>query len=605
MRALVRKEWRKLLESPAPAFTQFTRSYGLPSPFIPGRGDDDAEGRPTTPWVRSVISGVDLMRNPKYNKGLAFSEVERDRLYLRGLLPPAILSQDVQAERVMINIRNMTNDLDRHNYLSSLQERNERLFYYVLRSNMEELLPIVHMPTVSTYCQTYGLMFKSLPRSLYISMADKGRVFQTLKNWPERRVKVICLTDGERVGSLGDLGVQSVGVPISKLALYTACGGILPSTCLPVCIDAGTDNEELLKSPFYVGSRHRRVRGEEFMDLIDEFLWAVRQRFGNSVVIHFEDMTYQNLARLTNAYRGTFPCFSDDMQGLGAAVLAGVLAGSPLTGRKLLDHTFMLVGEGAGASAVAELIADAIAHATMREGGTIIDARKRLWLVDDKGLITRSRLDTDQLGDHKIPFMHEGPLCNDLLSSIRTIKPSVLIGLSLHTPQPFTKEICQAMAESHERPIIMPLSCPGAEVGPLNAYEWTQGRCLYASRERRTDAPPVRLSDGRLMKPSSVHTAYIFPGVGLGTIVSRSTRLRDEMFLVAAETLASLVTDGDRQMGSLYPSMANIRSISSKIACAVARKAYAAQVATNLPQPHNLLELMDTEGYQPGYPQYR
>jgi malate dehydrogenase (oxaloacetate-decarboxylating)(NADP+) len=240
--------------------------------------DEDRVGRPTTPWVRQVISGVDLMRHPKYNKGLAFSETERDRLYLRGLLPPAVLSQEVQLERTVLNIRSKDSDLDKYTYLTSLQERNERLFYRVLLENFEELLPIVHTPTVRLACQKYGLMFKSLPRGLFITLEDRGRVFRILKNWPERNVRVIVVTDGERVGNLGDLGVQAVGVPISKLSLYTACGGVAPAVCVPVVIDVGTDNEDLLRSPFYVGVRHRRVRGDAYYELLDEFLTAVKRR---------------------------------------------------------------------------------------------------------------------------------------------------------------------------------------------------------------------------------------------------------------------------------------------------------------------------------------
>ncbi|KAK9818384.1 hypothetical protein WJX72_011776 [[Myrmecia] bisecta] len=545
------------------------------------------------------------MRNPKYNKGLAFSDMERDRLYLRGLLPPAILSQEVQAERALINLRSKTSDLDKHTYLASLQERNERLFYHVVSQNIAELLPIIHMPTVSLYCQKYGLMFRSLPRGLFISIADKGRVFSILKNWPERRVKAICLTDGERVGGLGDLGVNAIGVPISKLALYTACGGIPPSMCLPVCIDAGTDNEMLLNSQFYVGGKHKRVRGDEYLELVDEFLTAARRRFGNAI-IHFEDMNYDNLTKLISRYRGTFPCFSDDVQGTAAVVLAGIKAAQPLTGKSLDEHTYLFVGEGPAGSAIAELLAEAIVRRKPRSGDTIIDSRKRMYMVDSKGLVCRSRGDSDTLEGHKLPYCHAAPNCPDLLTAVQTLKPSVLVGISSSTPAfPFTQQVCEAMAAAHNRPIILPLSQPGAEVTPEDAYGWTNGRVVFADRDRRTDAGPVVLANGQRFYPGSCQTAYSFPGIGLGVIASRATKLRDEMFIAAAESLAKLVTDEDRGRGSIYPPMSQIKQISACVARAVMQKAYDAGVATELPRPHDLLETAQSIMYSPSYRRYR
>ncbi|EIE23960.1 NADP-dependent malic enzyme [Coccomyxa subellipsoidea C-169] len=562
---------------------------------------------PITPWVRSVISGCDVMRNPKYNKGLAFSEEERGRLYLRGLLPPAVLSQEVQAERCMINIRSKSSDLERHSYLTSLQERNESLFYYVLSNNIEELLPIVHMPTVSEYCQTYGLMFKSLPRSLFICMKDKGRVYSLLKNWPERRIKAICLTDGERVGALGDLGVQAVGVPVSKLALYSACAGIPPNMCLPVCIDAGTDNEELLQSQFYVGSKHKRVRGDVYYELLDEFISAAKRRFGNTVLVHFEDMSYANLSRLFNQYRGSLACFSDDVQGTAAVVLAGILAAQPLTGKSLADHTIMIAGDGAAGTALAELLAEAIARQNRRGGGTIVDARRQFWLVDRHGLVTRGRADADSLPDHALPYCHEGPPCADLAAAVAALRPSVLIGVSDGAPSvEFTRGICEELARINSRPIIMPLSLPEPELRAEDAYEWTGGKAVFADRVRRTSASAqVSTSGGQSFTPGCVETAYIFPGIGLGSIVSRATRLRDEAFIAAAEALASLVTDEDRARGSIYPPLRDIRTISAKVACAVAKKAYESGVATALPRPHDVKAAVRASMYRSTYRKYR
>jgi malate dehydrogenase (oxaloacetate-decarboxylating)(NADP+) len=446
-------------------------------------------------------------------------------------------------------------------------------------------------------------MFRSLPRALFISMKDKGRVFQILKNWPERRIKVVCITDGERVGALGDLGVQAVGVPVSKSALYTACGGIPPAVTLPVVIDAGTDNDELLKSPFYVGARHERVRGEAYQELLDEFLTAAKRRFGSGVVIHLEDMQYENMSRIMAQYAGFLPVFADDIQGMAAVVIAGILAARPLTNKQLSQHTIMIAGEGRAATSIAEMITAAMARQS-RE--TTVEARKRLWLVDSHGLVVRSRGDSDTLANHKLSYCHSEPTCPDLLTAVRTIKPSVLIGISSITPTvPFSEAVCREMAANNERPILMPLSQPGAEVGAKEAYEWTDGRCLFADRERRTDSGPVVLSDGRQFCPGTAQTAYIFPGAGLGCLISRCTKLRDEMFIAAAEALARQVTDDDRAAGALYPPMSTIREISANIAKAVAQRAYDLGVATELPRPPDLLESAHQAMYRPQYRHYR
>lgn len=564
--------------------------------------EDDKLGRPTTPWVRQVISGVDLMRHPKYNKGLAFSEAERDRLYLRGLLPPAVLSQEVQLERAVLNIRSKESDLDKYTYMSSLHERNERLFYRVLTTYFEELLPVVSVPTVRLACQKYGLMFKSLPRGLFITLEDRGRVFRILKNWPERNVKAVVVTDGERVGSCGDLGVQAVGVPISKLSLYTACGGVEPAMCLPVVIDVGTDNEELLRSPFYVGVRHKRVRGDAYYELMDEFLSAVRRRYGNTTLIHFEDLVYDNAYKLLNMYRTEFPCFNDDIQGLGAAVLAGILGALPKAGGALSDQTFLLAGEGPQTSCIAELIAVAIAQ---KGSQTVLEARRNIWLVDAGGLVTRERGDSSTLEDFKLPYCHSGGSCPDLLTAVRTLHPTVLIGCSTAAPAPFAfdKAVCEAMTQNARHPIILPLTPLEPEVYPEDAYEWTDGRALMATEMTRKE--PVKLRDGRELHPSQCTTSYIFPGVGLGTLVSRCTKLRDEQFIAAAEAVARLVTNEDRDRGSIYPRLKDIREVSAHVAKAVAQKAYEGGFATDIPKPHNLFDRAKQVMYNPQYRRYR
>jgi len=565
--------------------------------------DDDKAGRPTTPWVRQVISGVDLMRHPKYNKGLAFSDSERDRLYLRGLLPPVTLSQEVQLERTMLNIRSKDSDLEKYIYLQGLQERNERLFYRVMVENFEELMPVVSNSVVRENCKRYGLMFKSVPRALFITLEDRGRVFRILKNWPERNVQLVVVSDGERTGAAGDLGVQAVSVPISKLSLYTACAGVSPAVCLPVVIDTGTDNEEFLRSPFYVGMRHRRVRGDPYYELLDEFLTAVRRRYGNTTIIQFEDMTYDNASKLLNMYRTEFPCFNDDMSGVGASVLAGVMAALPKMGGRLGDQTFLFSGEGGIVASIAELVATAIAAQTQQ---TVLDARKRIWLVDSEGLVTRERGDSSTLEGYKLPFCHSGPEARDLVSAVKLVKPTVLVGLDSSAEGPkfaFSQEVCASMAAHSKHPLIFPLTSEKPEVTAADAYEWTEGRCLVATGEQRS--PPITLASGRTHEPAQCSSHYIFPGVGLGALLSECTKLRDEQFIAAAEAVAKMVGEEELSRGAVYPPLKNIRDVAVNVAKAVAQKAYDGGYATALPKPHNLYETARMMMYTPQYRRYR
>eukprot|EP00878_Enallax_costatus_P014670 GHUV01015346.1.p1 GENE.GHUV01015346.1~~GHUV01015346.1.p1 ORF type:complete len:566 (+),score=140.92 GHUV01015346.1:81-1778(+) len=558
-----------------------------------------ADRRPPTALCHSSCC-----RHPKYNKGLAFSDSERDRLYLRGLLPPAVLSQEVQLERAILNIRSKADPLDKYNYLSSLQGRNERLFYRVLMQHFEELMPIVSVPTVREACSKYGLMFKSLPRGLFITLEDRGRVFRILKNWPERNVRVVSVTDGERVGPLGDLGVQAIGVPISKLAMHTACGGVEPATTMPVVFDVGTDNEELLRSPLYVGVRHRRVRGDAYYQLLDEFLTAVRRRYGNTTLIHFSDMAHDNAAKLLNMYRTDFPCFSDELQGLGTAVLAAILGSLPKTGGSLADHTVLLSGEGAATACIAELLAAAVANQT---GTTVLEARQNIWLVDSKGLVTRSRGDSSTLEDFKLPYCHSGPSdCTDLLSAVQTLRPTVLIGCG-HTDGPppfaFDQHVVGTMADNAHHPLVFPLSHQQPECTPQDVYAWSGGRAVVATCAQGDRT--VAEVDGRELHPSQITSTYIFPGVALGTLISRCTKLRDEQFIAAAESVARMVTDEDRAAGAVLPPLHKIRDVSASVARAVAQKAYEGGFATDLPKPHSLLDRARAYMYNPQYRRYR
>lgn len=614
---------RRLLSSPArdtaPAAaasqSRCFASQGGGSPWDrphPSAIDFDEGTKAATPWVRTVISGVELLRNPKYNKGMAFTDEERDRLYLRGLLPPCVMPQSVQVERVITNLRALKTPLQKYSFLVGLQERNERLFYQVLVENVDELKPIIYAPTVGQACQKYGLLFRR-PRGLFISMADRGRVYSILKNWPERDVKLICLTDGERVLGLGDLGIQGMGIAVSKVQCYTAFGGLDPANTLPVCIDAGTDTESLLDDPFYIGLRHKRVRGEPYDELIDEFVMAAQRRFGQTVLFQFEDFGNSNSLRLLNEYRGRANCFNDDIQGTAASMLAGIIAALPIIGGSLSDHTYLFAGAGETGCGMADLLALAISR---QQKIPLPEARKRIWLIDSKGLVTRDR--AEHLADHKLPWAHQGPAgCTDLLSAVKALKPTCLIGVRrhmlsyatgscLHSEKGrglFNQEVVEAMAENNERPLIFALSRPveNTECKPSDVYRWSNGRAVYASGCMQ---PAVTLDDGRTLAPLNSTSCYIFPGLGLGALMSGAERLRDEVFISAAEALASQVTDEDRAAGSVYPPFSKVREISLHVAKAVAQTVHEQGLATRKPRARDLLQEARSWMYDPSYRVY-
>ena len=519
-----------------------------------------------------------------------------------------MLSQEVQAERVLTNLNNMSSPSRRLTYLMSLQERNERLFFHVLQNNIEDLLPLLQFPVLGEYCQKYSLMFRSVPRGIYLSLKDRGHVFSMLKNWPERRVKAICMTDGENVGTYGDLGVQAIGSPISRLAQYVALGGLDPSTCLPVVIDNGTDTERLLNNPIYVGMRHRRGRGDAYYELVDEFLDAVQRRFGSSVMIDFQDMAYDVQHRLLSEYRHTFPVFSDVQFGLPILALSSVIATQRRTGLSLCDQRIILVGETPVLTAIAELLEEAIQRET--RGETVLEVRKNIHVVDSNGLLVRSRVDAEGLEDHKLPYIEDSMECPDLLSAVKHIKPTVIIGISKDKPPfAFTKEVVEALCEGAERPLILPLSLrsaadgsPGAgEMSAKDAFEWSKGRCFFADRHT---CGHVSTSVGDF-KVSKMCTSHVFPGVALGTTMARLKLLRDDMFIEVAGTLANVVPDDILDSGSLMAPVEALPDVACHVAAGLAERAYRMGLATELPKPHNLLEHAYHSVYTPHYKKYR
>ncbi|KAL8129666.1 hypothetical protein V2J09_018821 [Rumex salicifolius] len=560
-------------------------------------GEDRAtEDQLVTPWTVSVASGYTLLRDPHFNKGLAFTEKERDSHYLRGLLPPVVITQQLQEKKLLQNIRQYQVPLQKYMALMDLEERNERLFYKLLIDNVEELLPIVYTPTVGEACQKYGSIFRR-PQGLYISLKEKGKILEVLKNWPEKTIQVIVVTDGERILGLGDLGCQGMGIPVGKLALYTALGGVRPSACLPITIDVGTNNEKLLNDEFYIGIKQKRARGQEYDELMEEFMSAVKQNYGEKVLIQFEDFANHNAFTLLEKYCKSHLLFNDDIQGTASVVLAGVVAALKLIGGTLAEQTLLFLGAGEAGTGIAELIA---LEMSKQADAPLDETRKKIWLVDSKGLIVSSR--KNSLQEFKKRWAHEHEPISDLLGVVKAIKPTILIGSS-GVGKTFTKEVIEAMASFNEKPLIMALSNPTSqsECTAEEAYTWSKGRAIFASG---SPFDPVNY-EGKPFVPGQANNAYIFPGFGMGLVTSGTIRVHNELLLAASEALAGQVTQQNYDNGMIYPPFSNIRKISAHIAAKVAAKAYELGLATRLPQPEDLVKYAESCMYSPAYRSYR
>jgi malate dehydrogenase (oxaloacetate-decarboxylating)(NADP+) len=535
--------------------------------------------------------GVDILHDPILNKGTAFTESERDALGLRGLLPPRVGTQDRQVERVLENLDRKTSDIEKYIFLVALQDRQENLFYRVVMDNLDRLMPIIYTPTVGQGCIEFGHIFRR-PRGLYISFKDRGRIRKILKNWPYGDVRIIVVTDGERILGLGDLGANGMGIPVGKLSLYTACAGIHPAQCLPVTLDCGTNNESLLSDPLYIGLPERRLRGEAYDELVEEFVTGVQEVFPKAC-IQLEDFGNANAFRLLHKYRNRACTFDDDIQGTAGVTLAGLYSALGITGNRLSDHKFLFLGAGEAGIGIGDLIVTGL----MAEGMTEGDARRKCWFVDSKGLVVKSRTD---LVHHKLPYAHDHAFIGDLLQAVETIRPTALIGVS-GMPRTFTKPVVEAMARLNRRPVLFALSNPTSksECTAEEAYAWTEGRVIFASG---SPFPPVAYQ-GKTFVPGQGNNAYIFPGVGLGVIATEAERVTDEMFFVAAKTLAKLVTPEDYAKGRIYPGLERIREVSAAIAVAVAEVAFRDGL-TRMKRPADLPAYIQAQMYDPTHAEY-
>ncbi len=535
--------------------------------------------------------GFALLREPSLNKGTAFTSAERDALGLRGLLPPRIFNQQQRVDHVLRYFRRKPNDLERYMYLSGLLDRNERLFYRTLIDHFEELAPIVYTPTVGLACQEFSHYFR-MPRGMYITKYDRGQIKNVLENWHHKDVRAIVVTDGERILGLGDLGVNGMGIPIGKLSLYTACAGIDPESCLPIVIDVGTNNNELLKSRSYIGIQEPRMRGREYDELIDEFMEAASEAFPQTL-IQMEDFGNINAFRLLEKYRHQYCMFNDDIQGTAATALSGLYSALRITGGKLTEQKLLFFGAGEAGLGIGNLVVSAM----VQEGLSEKEARRNCWFVDSKGLIVATRQD---LTEHKLPFAHDFPFQPNLLAAVKALKPTGIIGVAAQQGS-FTPEILKAMAGINERPIIFALSNPTSrsECTAEEAYRLTHGRAVFASGS--PFAPLV--IDGKTFVAGQANNSYIFPGVGLGVVASQAKTVTDEMFSVAARVLSDLVTRDDLDLGRIFPSLSQIREVSLNIAAAVAKIAFDRGLA-GIEKPDDTRGFIKSCMYDPTYPEY-
>lgn len=536
--------------------------------------------------------GMHLLHDPTFNKGTAFTEEERKKLKLRGLLPPRVLTQDQQMQKVLENFRRNTSDIEKYLYLISLQDRNERLFYRVVMDHLDEMMAIIYTPTVGLACQLYGHIWRR-PRGLFITAHDRGRVTSVMRNWPHGPVRAIVVTDGERILGLGDLGANGMAIPIGKLSLYTACAGVHPASCLPITLDVGTENEQLLADAFYGGLAQRRLSIDEYDTLVDEFMHTVAKLFPRALV-QFEDFANRNAFRLLRKYRDHACCFNDDIQGTASVCLAGLYSAVRLLpSTRLTDQKILFLGAGEAGIGIADL---AVAAMTA-EGLSDEDARRTCWFVDSKGLVVKGRND---LAEHKRPYAHDQAWLPDLASAVAVLKPTALIGVC-GQPHTFTRPAIEAMAAINARPLVFALSNPTAksECTAEQAYEWSGGRALFASG---SPFPPIDYQ-GKTLVPGQANNVYVFPGVALGVISCGARRVTDEMFLAAARALAAEVSEADLARGSLFPPLRRIREISASIATVVARLAYERGLATE-PQPDDVHTFVEAQMYDPAYETY-
>jgi malate dehydrogenase (oxaloacetate-decarboxylating)(NADP+) len=534
-------------------------------------------------------TGYELLHNPRLNRGTAFTAAERRAYGLEGLLPPAITNIELQIARRHAEIESLDSDLQKYLVLSDLQARNETLFYAVLMSDPATYMPLVYTPTVGEACQKFAHIFRSA-RGMYLPITSRGRVSEILQHWPDKDVRFIVVTDGERILGLGDLGAGGMGIPIGKLALCTACAGVPPQYCLPVVLDVGTNNHALLDDPLYFGLRQDRVRGKEYTEFVDEFVTAVQQLYPKCC-IQWEDFANINAVPILERYRNQICTFNDDIQGTAGVALAGILASLGITRQKITDQRFLFLGAGSAGTGIAELISQAMAGAGM----DINEARRRNALFDINGLLVTSRKD---IAEFQKPFAQDRAPISSFVEAVKALKPTGIIGVSA-VPKLFNREVIETMAGLNQRPIIFPYSNPTSrsECSAEEAYRWSDGRAIFASG---SPFPPVDIG-GRRFVPNQGNNVYIFPAMAMALFATEAKRVTDEMFLTAAQAIAEQVSEESLLAGLIYPPREQIFNASLHVAERVATCIFDRELA-RVPRPADVGALIRERGYRPVYP---
>ncbi|MGA7966315.1 MAG: NAD-dependent malic enzyme [Gammaproteobacteria bacterium] len=532
--------------------------------------------------------GLELLQDPSLNKSTAFTEVEREKLGLVGLIPEVTETEDLQLQRVMMQLSHKHSPIDQYIYLAGLLDHDETLFYRTIMSDPARFLPIVYDPTIGEACLKYGHVLRQ-PRGMYLSIRRKGQVREILKNWPIKDVRVICVTDGGRILGLGDLGANGMGIPIGKLQLYTAAAGVPPQYLLPMYLDAGTNNEKLLHDPLYLGIRQSRPSTEELYAFVDEFMEAVQEVFPGCCV-HFEDWTGVDAVHLLERYRDKYCAYNDDVQGTAGITLAGMINATRIKGTKLKDEKYLFLGAGSAGIGLANLLCSAL----VQEGMTLEEARSRVHMFDVNGLLESTRTD---LVDFQVPYAHKHAPTHNFVEAIESIKPTTIIGVST-IGGAFNQKVVEAMSRVNERPVILALSNPTehAECTAEQAYQWSNGKAIYAAG---VQFPPVHFKKQTFL-PGQANNFYIFPAVGMAIVATKAKRVSDEMFIEAARAVADQVTDKQREQGLLYPLQSNILEIEIKTAARVAALVFDSDLA-DVKRPDDMEAFIREHVYEPEY----
>jgi malate dehydrogenase (oxaloacetate-decarboxylating)(NADP+) len=533
--------------------------------------------------------GIEVLRDPSLNKSTAFTEEEKQALGIVGLVPDVTESEDLQLSRVMMQLGHKTTDLDRYIYLVNLLDHNETLFYRTVMSDPARFLPIVYDPTIGEACLKFGHIYRQ-PRGMYLSITRRGKVKDILRNWPEKDVRVICVTDAGRILGLGDLGANGAGIPIGKLELYTACAGVPPQYLMPMYLDAGTNNEQYLHDPLYLGMRRTRPKTEELYSFVDEFVQAVQDVFPKCC-IHFEDWTGVDAVHLLQRYRDKYCVYNDDVQGTAGITLAGMINATKLKGTKLKDEKYLFLGAGSAGIGLANLLCSAL----VQQGLTLKEAQSRVNMFDVNGLLESTRTD---LVDFQKPYAHKHASTRDFVAAIESIKPTTIIGVST-IGGAFTQKVIEAMSRINERPVVLALSNPTehAECTPEQAYTWSKGKAIYAAG---VQFPPVHLN-GQTFLPGQANNFYIFPAVGMAIYATQASRVTDEMFIEAAASVADLVAPELLKQGLLYPLQADILETEIQTAARVAKLVFDSQLA-RVSRPADMVAFIRRHVYKPVYP---